>query len=124
MIMIKLVKNWAKIPALLQFRIHFFSSFISILSKGILAQFFTNFNHNHILHFPPEFGSHPTSGSLRSWPPHSVLFRVRICSYPLFESTPYLRTANISEPPFRGLFAGFSCLGDPPKSGKMLNVPP
>ena len=26
----------------------FFSSFISILSKGILAQFFTNFNHNHI----------------------------------------------------------------------------
>ena len=57
-------------------------------------------------------------------PPHSVLFRVRICSYPFFESTPYLRTANISEPPFRGLFAGFSCLGDPPKSGKMLNVPP
>ena len=57
-------------------------------------------------------------------PPHSELFRVRICSYPLFESTPYLRTANISEPPFRGLFAGFSCLGDPPKSGKMLNVPP
>ena len=57
-------------------------------------------------------------------PPHSVLFRVRICSFPLFESTPYLRTANISEPPFRGLFAGFSCLGDPPKSWKMVNVPP
>ena len=57
-------------------------------------------------------------------PPHSVLFRLRICSFPLFESTPYLRTANIFEPPFRGLFAGFSCLGDPPKYGKMLNVPP
>ena len=56
--------------------------------------------------------------------PHSVLFRVRICLFPLFESTPYLRTANISEPPFRGLFAGFSCLGDLPKSWKMLNVPP
>ena len=37
-----------------------------------------------------------------------MLFKVRICSFPLFESTPYLRTANISEPPFRGLFAGFS----------------
>ena len=57
-------------------------------------------------------------------PPHSVLFRVRICSFPLFESTPYLRTANISKPPFRGLFAGFSYLGDPPKSWKMLNVTP
>ena len=40
------------------------------------------------------------------------------------ESTPYLRTAKISETPFCGLFAGFSGLGDPPKSGKMLNVPP
>ena len=26
--------------------------------------------------------------------------------------------------PFRGLFAGFSCLGDPPKSKTLLNVPP
>ena len=57
-------------------------------------------------------------------PPHSVLFRVRICLFPPFESTPYLRTDNISEPPFRGLFAGFSCLGDPPKSKTLLNVPP
>ena len=56
--------------------------------------------------------------------PHSVLFRVRICSYPFFECTPYLRTANISEPPFRGLFACFSCLGDPPKSGKMPQCTP
>ena len=55
-------------------------------------------------------------------PPHSVLFRVRICLYPLFEKTP--STANISKPPFRGLFTGFSCLGDPPKSGTLLNVPP
>ena len=52
-------------------------------------------------------------------PPHSVLFRVRICLFPPFE-----RTDNISEPPFRGLFAGFSCLGDPPKSKTLLNVPP
>ena len=57
-------------------------------------------------------------------PPHSVLFRVRICSFPPFESTPYLRTDTISEPPFRGLFAGFSCLGDPPKSKTLLNLPP
>ena len=57
-------------------------------------------------------------------PPHSVLFRVRVCLYPLFEKTPYLSTANISEPPFRGLFTGFSCLGDPPKSGTLLNLPP
>ena len=50
-------------------------------------------------------------------PPHSVLFRVRIyaCSLPL-KAPPYLRTDKISEPPYRGLFAGFSCLGDPPKS--------
>ena len=48
------------------------------------------------------------TGQYSARPPHSVLFRVRICLFPLFESTPYLRTANISEPPFRGLFAGFS----------------
>ena len=38
-------------------------------------------------------------------------------SLPL-KAPPYLRTDNISEtpPPFRGLFAGISCLGDPPKS--------
>ena len=57
-------------------------------------------------------------------PPNSVLFRVHICLFPPFESTPpppYLRTDTISEPPFRGLFAGFSCLGDPPKSKKLLN---
>ena len=57
-------------------------------------------------------------------PPTQCYLGYAICSYPFFESTPYLRTANISEPPFRGLFACFSCLGDPPKSGKMLNVPP
>ena len=57
--------------------------------------------------------------------PHSVLFRVRIsaCSLPL-KAPPYLRTDKISEPPFRGLFAGFSCLGDPPKSKTLLNIPP
>ena len=55
-------------------------------------------------------------------PPHLVLFRVRICLFPYFESTP---------PPISGLttflnppFAGFSCLGDPPKSKTLLNVPP
>ena len=57
-------------------------------------------------------------------PPHSILFRVRICLFPPSESTPYLRTDKISEPLFRGLFAGFSCLGDPPKSKTLLNVPP
>ena len=38
-------------------------------------------------------------------------------SLPL-KAPPYLRTDNISEPPppLRGLFAGISCLGDPPKS--------
>ena len=45
------------------------------------------------------------------------------CSLPL-KAPPYLRTDNMSEPPFRGLFAGFSCLGDPPKSKTLLNVPP
>ena len=44
-------------------------------------------------------------------------------SLPL-KAPPYLRTDNISEPPFRGLFAGFSCLGDPPKSKTLLNLPP
>ena len=46
-----------------------------------------------------------------------------ICDFPL-KAPPYLRTDNISEPPFRGLFAGFSCLGDPPKSKTLLNLPP
>ena len=41
----------------------------------------------------------------------------------LSESTPYRRTANISGRAFRGLFAGFSCLDDPPKSGTLFNVP-
>ena len=57
-------------------------------------------------------------------PPHSVLFRVRICSFPLFESTPYLRTANIFEPPFRGIFPALEtplnqekCSMYPPKFG-------
>ena len=45
------------------------------------------------------------------------------CSLPL-KAPPYLRTDKISEPPFRGLFAGFSCLGDPPESKTLLNVPP
>ena len=44
-------------------------------------------------------------------------------SLPL-KAPPYLRTDKISEPPFRGLFAGFSCLKDPPKSRTLLNVPP
>ena len=44
------------------------------------------------------------------------------CSLPL-KAPPYLRTDKISEPPFRGLFAGFSCLGDPLKSKTLLNVP-
>ena len=43
------------------------------------------------------------------------------CSLPL-KAPPYLRTDNMTEPPFRGLFAGFSCLGDPPKSKTLLNV--
>ena len=51
-------------------------------------------------------------------PPHSVLFRVRVCLFPPFESTPppYLWT------PLLRLFAGFSCLGDPPKSGTLLKT--
>ena len=57
-------------------------------------------------------------------PPHSVLFRVRICSFPPLKAPPYLRTDKISEPPFRGLFAGFSSLKYPPKSRTLLNVPP
>ena len=44
-------------------------------------------------------------------------------SIPL-KAPPYLRTDKISEPPFRGLFAGFSCFGDPPKSKTLLNVLP
>ena len=44
-------------------------------------------------------------------------------SLPL-KAPPYLRTDKISEPPFRRLFAGFSYLGDPPKSRTLLNVPP
>ena len=57
-------------------------------------------------------------------PPHSVLFRVRICLFPPFESTPLSPDWQNSEPPFRGLFAGFSCLGDPPKSKTLLNITP
>ena len=59
-------------------------------------------------------------------PPHSVLFRVRICSFPPFESTPppISGLTKFLNPPFHGLFAGFSCLGDPPKSKTLLNVPP
>ena len=53
-------------------------------------------------------------------PPHSVLFRVRICLFPPFESTPYLRTDTISEPPFCGLFLPWR----PPKSKTLLNIPP
>ena len=44
-------------------------------------------------------------------------------SLPL-KAPPYLRNAKISEPTFRGIFAGFSCLADPPESGTLLNVPP
>ena len=40
-------------------------------------------------------------------PPHSVLFRVRICLFPPFESK-YLRTDKISEPPPPPPFAGVS----------------
>ena len=41
-------------------------------------------------------------------PPTQCYLGYALCSYPLFESTPYLRTANISKPTFCGLFAGFS----------------
>ena len=71
-----------------------------------------------------------------SWPTYQVILPPRpppptqyylgyayACSLPL-KAPPYLRTDKISEPPFRGLFAGFSCLGDPPKSKTLLNVPP
>ena len=57
-------------------------------------------------------------------PPHSVLFRVRICAFPPFESTPLSPDWQNFWTPFHGLFAGFSCLGDPPKSKTLLNVPP
>ena len=42
----------------------------------------------------------------------------------LWKHPPISGTDNISEPPFRWFFAGFSCLGDPPKSKTLLNVPP
>ena len=45
------------------------------------------------------------------------------CSLPL-KAPPYLRTDKISEPPFRGLFAGFSCLGDPPLNPKHCSMYP
>ena len=63
-------------------------------------------------------------GTFHAPPPPTQCYLGTHMLVPSFWSTPYLRTANISKPPFRGHFAGFSCLGDPPKSGKMLNVPP
>ena len=56
-----------------------------------------------------------------SRPPHSVLFRVRICSFPPFESTPLSPDwQNFWTP----LSRAFPCLKDPPKSRTLLNVPP
>ena len=53
-------------------------------------------------------------------PPHSILFRVHICSFPPFESTPLSPDwQNFWTP----LSWAFSCLGDPPKSKTLLNVP-
>ena len=40
-------------------------------------------------------------------PPHSVLFRVRICSFPPLKAPPYLRTDQIFEPPFAGFSQAF-----------------
>ena len=37
-------------------------------------------------------------------PTQYYLGYIRICLFPPFESTPYLRTNTISEPPFPGLF--------------------
>ena len=52
-----------------------------------------------------------------------MLFRVRICLFPLFESTPYLRTANISEPPFRGFSRAFPALETPLNQEKYSMYP-
>ena len=66
-----------------------------------------------------------TLGARPPPPPHSVLFRGTHMLVPsLWKHPPILRTDKYSEPPFRGLFAGFSCLKDPPKSRTLLNVPP
>ena len=56
--------------------------------------------------------------------PHSVLFRVRICLFPPFESTPLSPDWQNFWTPLSRLFAGFSCLGDSPKSKTLLNIPP
>ena len=68
------------------------------------------------------FSHHIHVDNLLTGPPPTHLGYAYACSLPL-KAPPYLRTDKISEPPFRGLFAGFSCLGDPPKSKTLLNVP-
>ena len=47
-------------------------------------------------------------------PPHSVLFRVRICSFPPFESTPYISgLTTFLNPPFTGFSQAFPALETP-----------
>ena len=72
-----------------------------------------------------------TIPEIQKWPPpppppptQYYLGYAYICLFPPLKAPPYLRTDKISEPPFRGLCAGFSCLGDPPKFKTLLKVPP
>ena len=47
-------------------------------------------------------------------PPHSVLFRVRVCSFPPFESTPYISgLPKFLNPPFAGFSQAFPALETP-----------
>ena len=68
-----------------------------------------------ILPYFKEEKSHLICHWSKPGPPHSVLFRVRVCSFLApFESTLLSQDCQNFWTPFRGLFAGFSCLGDRP----------
>ena len=57
-------------------------------------------------------------------PTHSVLFRVRICSFPPFESTPLSPDWQNFWTPLSRAFRRLFASKNPPKSRTLLNVPP
>ena len=57
-------------------------------------------------------------------PPTQCYLRYAYACPLFFESTPYLRTANISVPPFRGLYADFPALETPLHHEKCSMYPP
>ena len=57
-------------------------------------------------------------------PPHSVLFRVRVCLYPLFEKTPIWALPTFPNPPFAGFSRAFPALETPLNPERCSMYPP